>query len=50
MRIILASNSPRRQELLKGLDIDFIVEVKKGIKENYPENFMMLLLLLSGME
>lgn len=38
MRIILASNSPRRQELLKGLDIDFIVEVKKGIKENYPEN------------
>jgi septum formation protein len=26
-RIILASNSPRRQELLKGLEVDFVVKV-----------------------
>jgi septum formation protein len=38
MKIILASNSPRRQELLKGLDVDFRVEVKKGIDESYPED------------
>ncbi len=37
-KIILASQSPRRQQLLKGLDIDFEVFVKKDIKENYPEN------------
>ena len=36
-KIILASNSPRRKELLAGLDIDFRVEVKPGIDESYPE-------------
>lgn len=36
-KIILASNSPRRQELLKGLAIDFTVFVKKDIDESYPE-------------
>ncbi len=35
--IILASNSPRRQELLAGLDIDFNVFVKKDIDESHPE-------------
>ena len=35
--IILASNSPRRRELLAGLDIDFEVKVLKGIDESYPE-------------
>lgn len=35
-RIILASNSPRRQELLRGLDLNFTVEVHKGIKESFP--------------
>lgn len=34
--IILASQSPRRQELLKGLDLDFTTYVKEGIDENYP--------------
>ncbi|WP_027418349.1 Maf-like protein [Crocinitomix catalasitica] len=34
-KIILASQSPRRQELLKGLDIDFEIRVKP-IDENYP--------------
>ena len=35
--IILASNSPRRRELLRGLDIDFEVKVLPDIEENYPE-------------
>lgn len=34
--IILASKSPRRQELLKGLDVDFEVKVIDGIDESYP--------------
>ncbi len=36
-KIILASNSPRRKELLAGLDIDFEVRVVKDIDESYPE-------------
>lgn len=35
--IILASNSPRRRELLSGLDLDFEVKVLPDIEENYPE-------------
>lgn len=35
--IILASNSPRRRELLAGLDLEFEVKVIKGIDESYPE-------------
>lgn len=35
--IILASNSPRRKELLAGLDLDFEVRVKPNINENYPD-------------
>lgn len=35
-KIILASNSPRRKELLAGLDIPFEVKVIKGIDESYP--------------
>ena len=34
--IILASNSPRRKELLAGLDVDFEVRVLDGIDESYP--------------
>lgn len=36
MKIVLASNSPRRRELLKGLDVDFSIEVIDGIKEDFP--------------
>lgn len=36
-KIILASNSPRRKELLAGLDIPFEVKVIKGIDESYPD-------------
>ena len=35
--IILASGSPRRQEFLKTLDIDFKIQLK-SIEEIYPEN------------
>ena len=34
--IILASNSPRRRELLSGLGLDFEVHVLTGIDESYP--------------
>lgn len=37
LKIILASASPRRKELLAGLDLDFEVKVTKGISESYPE-------------
>lgn len=38
LKIILASASPRRRELLAGLDLDFEVKVIKGVSESYPEN------------
>lgn len=34
--IILGSQSPRRQELLHGLDLNFTVNVIAGLEENYP--------------
>ena len=34
--IILASNSPRRRELLRGLDLNFEVKVLPDIEEDYP--------------
>lgn len=37
-KIVLASNSPRRKELLAGLDVPFEVRVIKGIQEGYPED------------
>lgn len=36
MKLILASNSPRRRELLAGLGLDFEVRVLPGIDESYP--------------
>ncbi|MBQ6680836.1 MAG: septum formation protein Maf [Prevotella sp.] len=36
-KIILASNSPRRRQLLAGLDVDFEVKVIPGIEETVPE-------------
>lgn len=38
--IILASKSPRRKELLKGLDIPFTVETMDTIEEKYPNNLV----------
>lgn len=40
-KIILASNSPRRRELLAGLGYDFEVRVMDGIDESYPEGLPM---------
>lgn len=36
--IILASNSPRRKELLAGLDVEFRTWVIPNIDESYPDN------------
>lgn len=38
IKIILASNSPRRKELLGGLGVDFEVKVLNGVDESYPES------------
>lgn len=38
-QLILASGSPRRQELLKELDVDFKIQIKK-INEVYPPNLV----------
>lgn len=37
-KIILGSNSPRRKELLSGLDISFEVKTLPDVEENYPIN------------
>ena len=37
-KLILASNSPRRKELLAGLGLPFEVRVLSGIDESYPDS------------
>ena len=37
-KVLLASNSPRREELLRGIDIDFEIKVLPDIDETYPSN------------
>ncbi len=41
LHIILASNSPRRRELLAGLGVDFQVKVLQDIDESYPADLSM---------
>lgn len=36
--LILASNSPRRRELLTGLGINYEIRIISNIEENYPNN------------
>ncbi len=36
--VILASNSPRRRELLAGLEIEFEVKTIKGLEEHFPSH------------
>lgn len=38
--ILLASNSPRRQELLSNMGVEFDVVAKQGIDESYPKDMM----------
>lgn len=37
-RLILASNSPRRQELLKGLDVDFVIDTQNNFEEHFSDD------------
>ena len=41
MKIILASNSPRRKELLSGLGIEYEVRTLPGLDESYPDGLPM---------
>lgn len=41
MKIILASNSPRRRELLAGLGLEYEVRTLQGLDESYPEGLSM---------
>ena len=41
MKITLASNSPRRKELLGALELDFEVRTLDGIDETYPQGLTM---------
>lgn len=36
--IILASNSPRRKELLSGLDVDYTIKTLRDVDESYPDS------------
>ena len=40
MKILLASNSPRRRELLQGLDIPFKVIALPDVDESYPSSLL----------
>lgn len=37
-KVILASNSPRRKELLSGLDIPYLIKTLPDIDESYPDH------------
>jgi len=41
MKIILASNSPRRRDLLSGLGFDYEVRTLQGLDESYPDGLSM---------
>ena len=41
LRIVLASNSPRRRELLSGLGLEYEVHTLSGIDESFPEGLSM---------
>lgn len=41
LKIVLASNSPRRKELLSGLGLGYEVRTLSGIDESYPEGLSM---------
>ena len=37
-KVILASNSPRRRELLAGLNVEFMVDTRNNFEEAFPED------------
>lgn len=39
-KVILASNSPRRKQLLEQLGVNFVTRVLKDIDESYPEDLL----------
>ncbi len=39
-KVVLASNSPRREELLRGIDIDFEVKILPDIDESFPDDLL----------
>ena len=41
MKLILASNSPRRKELLSGLGLEYKVRTLQGLDESYPDGLPM---------
>lgn len=40
MKLILASNSPRRRELLAGMDLEFSVDTRNTFEETLPEGVL----------
>ncbi len=39
-KIVLASNSPRRKELMTGLGVDYTIKTLPDVDESYPETFV----------
>ena len=39
-QIILASNSPRRKELMSGLGVDYVVRTLPDVDESYPDTLV----------
>ena len=37
-KIVLASNSPRRKELMTGLGVDYVVKTLLDVDESYPDS------------
>ena len=40
-QIILASNSPRRKELMSGLGVDYVVRTLPDVDESYPADLVL---------
>ena len=41
-QIILASNSPRRKELMSGLGVDYVVRTLPDVDESYPDTLRII--------
>ena len=39
-QLILASNSPRRKELMSGLGVDYVVRTLPDVDESYPDTLV----------